>query len=103
MLQEALNSIDQLEEAAEHAPIPRRRFELYEHALDICSRHGFKQRAAKIHCKQAELAFETGDLNTAMQEADNSVEIYPDHLMVLFYSANNISINTILCMSSKLE
>ena len=102
MLQEALNSIDQLEVAAEHAPSSSRCFELYECALGICSRHGFKQRAAKIYCKQAEFAVKAGDLNTAMQEADNSIEIYPDHLMVSF-TQQIISINTILCMSSKLE
>ena len=82
MLQEALISIDQLEVAAEQAQSLGRRNELFERALVTCSQHGFKQRAAKIHCKQAEYAFKTGNLNRAMEEAEKSIDIYPDHLMV---------------------
>ena len=83
LLQDALTSIDQLEAAAEHAPSLRRRNELHKRALVICSEHGFKQRAAKIHCKQAEYAFKTRNLSGAMEEAEKSIDIYPDHLMVL--------------------
>jgi hypothetical protein len=44
--------------------------------------HDFIQRSAKIHCKLAEFALKSGDLNRAMEEADFSIENDPDYLKV---------------------
>ena len=78
--------IDKYESAAERAPDSIRCFKFYEHALDICCKHTFIQRAAKIHCKLAELALMTRDFNRAMKEADLSIDKDPDYLKVYYYN-----------------
>ena len=56
------------------------------HALDVCREHGFVQRAAKIHCKQARLAFNSGRIEDAIKEASLSIEVDPDYLEVYVLS-----------------
>ena len=77
--------IDKYESAAERAPDSIRCFKFYEYALDICCKHTFIQRAAKIHCKLAEFALMTEDFNRATKEADLSIDKDPDYLKVKNY------------------
>lgn len=74
--------IDKYESAAERAVDSTRRFKLYEDALEICRRHDFIQREARIHCKLAEFTLKSGDFKRAMQEADFSINKDPDYLKV---------------------
>jgi hypothetical protein len=60
--------------------------------LEICRRHDFIQREARIHCKLAEFTFTTGDFEKAMQEADFSINKDPDNLKV-YNTANFETIN----------
>ena len=74
--------IDRYESAAECAVDSSRRFQFCENALEICRRHDFIQRAAKIHCKLAEFSLKSGDFKRAMQEADFSINKDTDYLKV---------------------
>ena len=74
--------LDRYESAAERTVDSSRRFQLCEDALEICRRHDFIQREAKIHCKLAEFSLKSGDFKRAMQEADFSINKDPDYLKV---------------------
>ena len=89
-MQEAIQYIRHLEEEAERCRRPEDAFNFYERALGICNEcalsignsHTFNKTAAKIHCKQAGLAFKTDNMGIALQEADNSINRDPHYLEV---------------------
>lgn len=85
-LQQASQEIKQLEEAAELEVIisVERGLHLYQNAISICNSFNFTNRAAKIHCKCAEIELNLGYryLQAAIEDADESIKKDPDHLMV---------------------